>query len=372
VRNTYSMHIRHLRLAFCTRISDRSLHVVAKHIGQRLLSINLEGGGRSRVTEQGVHTLFANCNRLQSVNLNGCYQLNMVSIIGHLMTHCAQSLTELSLNGCAQLNEQALGLLKNAKLQSLSLNSVPVSDSSLQLLASSFGSGLRVLHLAYCGSVTDRGLAALVHYARHSLQDLNLYACNGLSRHALGYLRLCPYLTAVDISRIHSLDDSSIAEWLLPTPALQAQQSVMQQMALQVPLPPGSASAGGAARPAAFPPELNPALPQIFLAQAAGSDPLGRTHPGSRLQRVSLDSCARVSSLGLKVVLEQCPSLTFVNAFGVANLSLSALQALLRVAVARRSPLRTLELGGNGAHGQLALHARDVEQLRREFKHISF
>jgi hypothetical protein len=65
------MHIRHMRLAFCTRISDRAMQLVAQHIGQRLLSINIEGGGRSRVTEQGMQVLFANCNKLQSVNLNG-------------------------------------------------------------------------------------------------------------------------------------------------------------------------------------------------------------------------------------------------------------------------------------------------------------
>jgi hypothetical protein len=47
------------------------MQLVAQHIGQRLLSINIEGGGRSRVTEQGMQVLFANCNKLQSVNLNG-------------------------------------------------------------------------------------------------------------------------------------------------------------------------------------------------------------------------------------------------------------------------------------------------------------
>lgn len=71
VRNTYSMHIRHLHLNFCTRISNKSMASIATHIGPRLLSINLEGGGRSRVNETGMRTLFGACTNLTSVNLNG-------------------------------------------------------------------------------------------------------------------------------------------------------------------------------------------------------------------------------------------------------------------------------------------------------------
>ena len=168
VRNTYSMHIRHMHLNFCTRISNKSLGSIAQHIGPRLLSINLEGGGRSRINETGMRTLFGACTNLTAVNLNGkwtphgmlgarsckasmqacstgpacllrrlaerlyllvlcavvCshtgfYQLNMVDTIGSLIANCAHSLTELSLNGCAQLNDAAIGLLAKAKIQSV-------------------------------------------------------------------------------------------------------------------------------------------------------------------------------------------------------------------------------------------------------------
>jgi hypothetical protein len=304
---------------------------------------------------------------------SGCYQLNMVTTIGHLMQHCSASLTSLSLNGCAQLNESALSLLQNAKqMSSLSLNSVPLHDNSLTLLASAFKERLRTLHMGYCGAITDRGLAALVGYCRN-LTDLNLYGCTGLSRHALSYLRLCPLLEVADISRIHSLDDGSIAEWVLPTSDLQAQQNMVQQLIQQSPSagggPPGGAGAAGAGRPAAAShPDLNAALPQIFAAQSQSSDVLGRSSAATRLRSVSLDSCARVSSLGLKVLLEQCPSLTFLNAFGVSNLSLLALQSLCRIAQARRSMLRQLQIGGGGGH---ALHARDVDALRKEFPQIA-
>jgi hypothetical protein len=55
-------------------------------------------------------------------------------------------------------------------------------------------------------------------------------------------------------------------------------------------------------------------------------------HPGV----VPADACSRISALGLQVLLgESCPALTFCNAFGVANLTLAGLQALLRASVAR-------------------------------------
>ena len=91
------------------------------------------------------------------------------------------------------------------------------------------------------------------------------------------------------------------------------------------------------------------------------SAPLSRS--SSRVSLLSLLLCSSLSS----VLLEHCPSLTHLNAFGVQNLSRLGLESLLRIAVATRSPLRRLEVGGCAA-----LNPREVEALRREFAHISF
>ena len=234
------------------------------------------------------------------------------------------------------------------------MNCSNVTDAALQSIASAFKDNLRVLHIGYCGSVTDRGLAALVNYCR-AIQDLNLYGCTGLSRHALSYLRLCPLLRTVDISRIHALDDSSIAEWILPTAKLQQQQQVM----LSLGAAPGS--------PSAPHPDLNPNLPQIFVAQSQNPSAPYQQSASLLLRSISLDSCSRISSLGLKVLLEHCPSLREINAFGMQNLSMLGLQSLLRIAVAIHSPLVRLEVGGCPA-----LNPVQLEMLRKEFPKIAF
>jgi len=217
---------------------------------------------------------------------------------------------------------------------------------------------------------------------------LSLYHCTGLSRHALSYLRLCPLLHTVDLSRIHSLDDGSIAEWVLPTPQLQAQQPDAEHMRQTMQQHPLQQQRPSALAAAAVPPPLEPNLnlPAIFAAQAqfsaaagAGSGHGGggshsssgtastllRQHATTQLRSVSLDSCTRVSALGLQVLLESCPALTFCNAFGVANLTRTGLQALLRAAVQRKDPLRTLQVGGSNE-----LHSSSMDDIRREFRHI--
>jgi hypothetical protein len=188
-----------------------------------------------------------------------------------------------------------------------------IGDASVSVLARAFQGDLQALHIAYCAAVTDRGLAALVNYCRN-LTDLNLYGCTGLSRHALSFLRLCPLIKTVDISRISNLDDASLAEWILPTPLLQQQQSVILQMIQQsAPQPlgaefhgPGGAGANtalGSLNSAAIQekfPEYNPNLPQIFQAQAQHPNASWQHHATTELRSLSLDSCPRVSSLGLK------------------------------------------------------------------------
>ena len=67
------------------------------------------------------------------------------------------------------------------------------------------------------------------------------------------------------------------------------------------------------------------------------------------------------------VLLEQCPSLTFLNAFGMHNLSLLGLQSLLRIAVATGSPLQRLEIGGCAA-----LNPAQLDAMRKEFSKITF
>ncbi len=113
--------------------------------------------------------------------------------------------------------------------------------------------------------------------------QLSLYGCTGLTRHALSYLRLCPLLHTVDISRIHSLDDGSVAEWVLPTSLLQQQQSMVQQLLLQTPVP------AGHPLPHSHP-DLNANLPAIFAAQMQfpyggdDDDPSLRTHASIRFR----------------------------------------------------------------------------------------
>ena len=119
VRNTYSMHIQHLYLNFCTRISNRSLQSIALNIGANLLTLNLEGGGRSRINEVGMRGLFAACTNLTQLDLSGFYQLNMVETMASMVTHCSQ-ITDLSLNGCSQMNDQAVSTMaRGLKLRSV-------------------------------------------------------------------------------------------------------------------------------------------------------------------------------------------------------------------------------------------------------------
>lgn len=286
----------------------------------------------------------------------------MVDTMSSLVTHCGQ-VTDLSLNGCSQMNDQAVSTMcRGLKLRKLYLNCSNVTDLGLQHIATAFKSDLEVLHVGYCGSITDRGMASLVNSCRQ-LHDLNLYGCYGLSRHALSYLRLCPLLETVDISRIHALDDSSIAEWILPTAQLQHQQQVI----LQLGNAPTSGTASTTAAAACSHPDYNANLPQVFAAQSQHPDPLLQQHAVTRLRSVSLDSCSRVTSLGLKVLLEHSPSLTFLNAFGVQNLSTLALHSLLRIVVDQRLPLRQIEIGGH-----TELNAREVEALRQQFTQIKF
>jgi hypothetical protein len=65
------------------------------------------------------------------------------------------------------------------------------------------------------------------------------------------------------------------------------------------------------------------------------------------------------------VLLENCPSLTSVNAFGLQNLTLLGLQSVLRGAINKGSPLQKLELGGF-----MGLTLRELHSLKAEFPKI--
>ena len=393
VRNTYSMHIKHLYLNYCSRISNHALSCISNFVGSNLLTLNLEGGGRSRINEHGIRQLFQACFNLTDLNLNGCYQLNMVETMNSMTTHCKQ-LRSLSLNGCSQMNESAVLILsRHLRLQKLYLNCSNVTDNSIGHIASSMKELLEVFHIGYSGSVTDRGIATLVTYCHH-IRDLSLYGCYSLSRHALSYLRLCPRLEVVDLSRIHSLDDSSIAEWILPTSLLKQQQAavlqyIQQQQHQQAHHPslahtPAGASAASSSH--LTHPDYNPNLAQIFAAAASAKAAAAAAAAASSassvssihsaflddsnvtyLRKLSLDSCSRLTSLGLKVILEHSPNLVHLNAFGIANLTPLALQSLLQYVFDHRRPLETIEVGGGAP-----LKPREMEILRATFTNIKF
>lgn len=114
-------------------------------------------------------------------------------------------------------------------------------------------------------------------------------------------------------------------------------------------------------------PDYNPNLLQIFHLQFQSPSPIYQQYSCTHLQSVSLDTCSRITSLGLQILIDHCPQLESINMFGNANLSLLDLHSLLRLIQQKHSKLTQLDVGGSTTVNQ-----REIDQLRKEFKQITF
>lgn len=265
------------------------------------------------------------------------------------------------------MNDSSISILcRTLRLHTLHLECCNLSDTSLQQIGMSMKDGLSNLSIGYNGALTDRGLASLVTSCR-ALRELSLYGCYSFSRHALSYLRLCPLLEKVDLSRIQSLDDSSLAEWILPTNIILQHQQAYQQQQQQHQQhqhhhqhhhhPPSHHHS-----------DYNPNLSQILQATSQDSETQHRESSIRHLRHLSLDSCQRITPLGLKIILEQCLELRHLNAYGLSNLTNLALESLLRIIVDGHRPLEFLEVGG--CSNVPVREKSEIEKLTNTFKGV--
>merc|ERR1719471_2461218 len=166
-------NIESLRLDGCTGISNLSLKLVATRL-RRLRRLDLRS--RWQVADSGIAQLCSQQEslHLQHLNLQDCQKVSDLAL-RHISTGIR--VDSLNLSFCANISDSGMkSLSKMVGLRSLNLRSCDnISDIGVGYLAE--GSvGLQALDVSFCDRVTDR---SLVHIASglFNLRSLSLVAC---------------------------------------------------------------------------------------------------------------------------------------------------------------------------------------------------
>eukprot|EP00823_Brevimastigomonas_motovehiculus_P003076 TRINITY_DN183_c2_g3_i1.p1 TRINITY_DN183_c2_g3~~TRINITY_DN183_c2_g3_i1.p1 ORF type:complete len:551 (-),score=193.56 TRINITY_DN183_c2_g3_i1:92-1744(-) len=198
-------HIQKLNLKLCSRLTPKAFSYVCTL--KQLRELNLEGVGRS-VSDQVVAAL-SNCSQLRYLNVAGC----PVTASGFKILFSSVPLVSLTASG---VDDSTLSVVAtSSSLQHLILHgaSNTISEAALMQTAKHLNQRLLELHLSYCSSISERGIAAVVAQCPQ-LRVLNLYGV-GISCAVFQYIgKCCPFLTRLDLGLNTQLTDLGVYAYL--------------------------------------------------------------------------------------------------------------------------------------------------------------
>lgn len=91
-----------LNLAFCCKLSNKTLQAASVLLKATLTELNVENG--RQITDAGVVAVAKSCRLLRSLNVNGCVGVTMLGL--KRVLHHRKALTRLSLNGLLEVDDK--------------------------------------------------------------------------------------------------------------------------------------------------------------------------------------------------------------------------------------------------------------------------
>lgn len=165
----------------CFLMCDNNLKLIASQCGETLTQLNLNGC--PSISFKGLRRIADQCRNLEVLRLRGCKRAAPSSNWSWLLTLVRHNpkLRVLDLRGCSltdsALNEVAM-YCKN--LEEAHIGVLPhsvISDKSLVALANSRSRRLKYIDLCGCNLIRDRGLIALITKHKATLESLGLQCC---------------------------------------------------------------------------------------------------------------------------------------------------------------------------------------------------
>ena len=180
--------LQFLSLQDCQKLTDDSLKYISAGL-KNLTSINLSFC--ASLTEFGMKHLSTMVgDSLREINLRSC---DVTDLALRYLSEGGLTLHVLDISFCDRVRDDGLAYLSQGlpQLRSLSLNSIPCTDSGLVKLSQTL-TDLNTLNVGQCFNITDRGIDAILNNCPH-LSNLDIYGCSRISNqmiHRLEQLNL--------------------------------------------------------------------------------------------------------------------------------------------------------------------------------------
>lgn len=168
--------LRFLSLQDCQKLTDDSLKYISAGL-KNLTSINLSFC--PSLTEFGMKHLSTMAgDSLREINLRSC---DVTDLALRYLSEGGLTLHVLDISFCDRVRDDGLAYLSQGlpQLRSLSLNSIPCTDSGLVKLSQTL-TDLNTLNVGQCFNITDRGIDAILNNCPH-LSNLDIYGCSRIS-----------------------------------------------------------------------------------------------------------------------------------------------------------------------------------------------
>lgn len=165
-----------LSLQDCQKLTDDSLKYISAGL-KSLESINLSFC--ASLTEFGMKHLSTMVgDSLKEINLRSC---DVTDLALRYLSEGGLTLHVLDISFCDRVRDDGLAYLSQGlpQLRSLSLNSIPCTDSGLLKLSQTL-TDLNTLNVGQCFNITDRGIDAILNNCSH-LSHLDIYGCSRIS-----------------------------------------------------------------------------------------------------------------------------------------------------------------------------------------------
>ncbi|XP_057434471.1 EIN3-binding F-box protein 1-like [Lotus japonicus] len=178
--------IESLSIHDCPGFGDATIAVLGKLCPQLE---HVELNGLSGITDAGFLPLLESSGAgLVNVNLSGCTKLTDQVVLSLVKLHGC-SLEVLNLNGCKKISDASLIAIAGScpLLSDLDVSRCGITDTGIAALAHGKQLNLKVLSLAGCTSVSNKGVRALKKLGS-SLDGLNIKNCKGISYRSLDML----------------------------------------------------------------------------------------------------------------------------------------------------------------------------------------